>query len=169
MPPFIIQPLSSEQLLSVYPLVREAVPSLERVAWVRFARQLTSARRANPAGIVAAWRQGRNFPCGLFCYRVDNDLQRGRILIAEHFVAVDLLNPQAVLAALVAELEALAVRLDCAAVRSVLHGDSEVTGGLCAAGHVPEGSLLLKPILPCPSKSRRGAQKSAKSETAQRC
>jgi hypothetical protein len=147
--PFTVQALPPEQLLAVYPLVRETMPALTPGAWLRFARQLAGGKRAGQAGIVAAWRQGRNFPCGMFCYRVDNDLLHERVLVAEHFVAVDLLEPQAVLSALLAELEAMAARLQCKGVRSVVHGgNAEVRSGLSAAGHEPEASLLHKPIMP---------------------
>ncbi|MDR3539143.1 MAG: hypothetical protein P4L71_21795 [Acetobacteraceae bacterium] len=116
--------------------------------WLRFARLLTAPRRAGSAGIVAAQRVGRDYPCGLFCYRVDQDLQCGKVLMAEHFVAVDLLDPTAVLDALVAELEGLAQSLGCGAVRSVVHGgEVGVTGGLAAAGLSPEGQLLQKSLI----------------------
>lgn len=154
--PFTVQTLPPDQLLAVYPLVRETMPALTPGAWLRFARQLMGGKRAVQAGIVAAWRQGRNFPCGLFCYRVDNDLQHERVLVAEHFVAVDLLDPQGVLSALLEELEALAARLHCKGVRSVVHGcNAEVRSGLSAAGHEPEASLLLKPIMPHTRRGRR--------------
>jgi len=160
MSPFIVRSLPSEQLPAVYPLVREAAPSLQPAAWLRFGRQLLNAKRAGQAGIVAAWRQGRSFPCGLFCYRVDQDLLQGKVLVAEHFVAVDLLDPQAVLSALVEELEALALRLDCRAVRSVVHGGSEdVHSGLSAAGHEPEAALLFKPVVAHAPGGRRRAAK----------
>ena len=97
MSPCIVRSLPPDQVLAVYPLVREVVPELDAGAWVRFARVLLSPKRAGQGGIVAAWRPGRSFPCGLVCYRVENDLLRGRVLVAEHFVAVDLLDPQAVL------------------------------------------------------------------------
>jgi len=145
---FTVTTLAADGVRSVYPLIREAVPGLELAAWLRFARQLTSGRRSGQAGIVVARRTGRTFPCGLFCFRVDQDLERGKVLIAEHFVAVDLLDPAAVLAALVQELERLAQRLGCRAVRSLVHGgEAVVTGGLAAAGHETQGSLLFKPIL----------------------
>ena len=57
--------------------------------------------RGEQCGIVAASRKGRTFPSGLFCYRVEDDLTLGRVIVADHFVAVDLLDPGAVLAALV--------------------------------------------------------------------
>jgi hypothetical protein len=148
MPPFTVETLAPEQFRAVYPLIRETIPGLDLAAWLRFARQLRAARKSGQAGIVAATRAGRSYPCGLFCYRVDHDLERGRVLIAEHFVAIDLLDPAAVLGALVAELEALGHRLNCNAVRSVVHdAATEVTGGLSKAGHTPDGTLLLKPLL----------------------
>src|SRR5919112_4437900 len=104
---FTITTLATDDIRAVFPLVREAVPGLELQAWLRFARPLTDPRRADQAGIVVARRTGRAFPCGLFCYRVDRDLECGQVLNAEYFVAVDLLDPEAVLTALVEELEAL--------------------------------------------------------------
>jgi hypothetical protein len=146
MPAFTVRALAPEQVLSVYPLIREAMPEVALAVWTDFARRVTG-RRSHSAGIMAAWREGRSFPCGLFCYRVDKTLAQGKVLIAEYFVAVDLLDPKGVLAALVAELDALGRRLGCNAVRSVVHGgEQEVAGGLVAAGHAPEASLLLKAL-----------------------
>jgi hypothetical protein len=126
---FIIELLSREQIRAVYPLVREAVPTLDLPAWLRFARQLTGPRRGGQCGIVAARREGREFPCGLFCYRVEDDLKLGKVLIEE--------------------LDSLAKRLGCQAVRSLLHGGApDLEDGLHAAGHRPEGAaLLLKKLL----------------------
>lgn len=147
-PDFVTEVLSREQIRSVYPLIREAVPSIDLASWLRFAQQLTAPRRAGQCGVIVARRGHRAFPCGLFCYRVEADLQLGKVLIAEHFVAIDLLDPGAVLAALVEELDALAKRLGCQAVRSVVHGGaSEIEDGLHAAGHRPEGAMLLKEFL----------------------
>ena len=93
-------------------------------------------------------REARTFPCGLFCYRVEDDLKLGKVLTADHFVAIHLLDPGAVLAALVEELDVLAKRLGCEAVRSLVHGGAPtVAGGLYAAGHRPEGATpLLKKL-----------------------
>ncbi len=146
---FTIEVVCRNQIRSLYPLVREAVPTLDLAAWMRFARQLTGPRRSGQCGIVTARREGRPFPCGLFCYRVEDDLKLGKVLIADHFIAVDLLDPARVLAALVDELDRLAKRLNCDAVRSLVHGGvPELEGGLYAAGHRPDSaSLLLKKLL----------------------
>jgi hypothetical protein len=149
MPDFEIEELTRDRIRSVYPVIREAVPTLDLPSWLRFARQLAGPRRGNQGGIIAARRAGRVFPSGLFCYRVEDDLKLGKVLIADHFVAIDLLDPGAVLAALVEELDGLAKRLGCKAVRSLVHGGApSVEDGLYAAGHRPEGaSLLLKELL----------------------
>jgi hypothetical protein len=145
---FTITTLTADDICSVFPLIRESVPGLELSAWLRFARPLADPRRSDHAGVMVARRVERNLPCGLFCYRVDQDLECGRVLIAEYIVAIDLLDPDAVLAALVRELELLGQRLGCRAVRSLVHGSkSPVTGGLAAAGHAPEGSVLLKSLM----------------------
>ncbi|HUB13105.1 MAG TPA: hypothetical protein VMB34_14230 [Acetobacteraceae bacterium] len=154
---FAVRALTPDQILEAYPLIREAMPEIDLSAWTNFARRLTG-RRLSHAGIMAAWREGRSFPCGLFCYRVDKTLGQGRVLIAEYFVAVDLLDPKAVLAALVEELDALGRRLNCNAVRSVVHGgEPEIAGGLVAAGHAPEASLLLKALFTGSSATPRHA------------
>lgn len=143
-----IELLGPDQFRSAYPLIREALPGLDLSGWLRFGRQTAAARRAGRAGIVAARRASRPYPCGLFCYRVDQDLAQGRVLIAEHFVAIDLLEPAVVLAALVAELDRLGPSLGCNAVRSFVHGSAaDVAGGLVKAGHVESGTVLFKPLL----------------------
>jgi len=142
-----VQMLAPNQIRSVFPLIRQVVPTLDLPGWIRFARPLVNPRRAEIGGIVVAQRPSRAFPSGLFCYRQQRDLTHGKVLIAEHFVALDLLHPDAVLAALLVELDALGKRFGCNAVRSVLHGSApDIAGRLTAAGHQPEASLLWKPM-----------------------
>jgi hypothetical protein len=142
---FSVEPLAQDQIRAVYPLIREAISGLSLTAWLRFAQTATSPRRGGQAGIIVARRAGHDFPSGLFCYRVDPDPALGKILVAEHFVAVDLLYPDDVLAALVAELDALGERLGCKAVRSIVHGEP-IEGGLAQAGHATVGSILGKSL-----------------------
>lgn len=146
---FTVGPLDSSEARAVYPLIREAIPGLELPTWLRFARQVTTGRLAGQAGVVVARRVGRTFPCGLFCFRVEQDLRHGRVLTADHFVAVDLLDPASVLDALVRELEALGARLGCSAIRGVVHGrQAALAGELAAAGHALEASLFGRSLSP---------------------
>jgi hypothetical protein len=68
-----------------------------------------------------------------------------RIFVAEHCVAMDLLHPEDVLAALGDELDALGKRLGRKAVRGIVH-HPEVEGGPTQAGHATIGSILGKPL-----------------------
>ncbi len=152
MPDITVEMLAPDQIRSVFPLIRQVVPTLDLAAWLRFARPLVNPRRAEAGGIVVARRPQRPFPSGLFCYRRESHLEHGKVLLAEHFVALDLLDPEAVLAALLAELDSLGRRFGCDVVRSVVHGSNpEVAGGLTAAGHLPEAALLLKAV-PLPTR-----------------
>ncbi len=161
MVPYIVEPLSREKIRTVYPLMREAIPGLTLIAWLRFARAATGRRgkpragsvaagragidAAGRAGIIVARREGQSFPVGLFCYHVERDPAMEKVLIAEHFVAVDLLHPADVLTALASELETLGQRLGCDAVRSIVRRP-DVIGSLNLAGHAMEGSLLGKSL-----------------------
>ncbi len=142
---FAVEPLARGQIRAVYPLIREVIPGLSLAAWLRFAQSMTSERRNAQSGIIAARRESHGFPSGLFCYRVERDPALGKVLVAEHFVAVDLLHPADVLAALVEELDALGKRLGCKAVRGIVHRP-DIEGGLALAGHAMVGSILGKSL-----------------------
>ncbi len=144
---FTYKNLSPDQVHTVYPLLREAIPTLDLKTWTRLSRRLANPRRTGQAGIRVALRSPRLLPCGLFLYRREHDLTHGPILVAEHMVAVDVLDPEPVMSALVRELESLAERLGCTAIRTMVLGQAALAAsGLYAAGHRPEGATLWKPI-----------------------
>lgn len=142
---FIVERLTANRIALAYPLIREVAPSLDLTRWTRFATRISSARRAGQGGILVVRRPQRPYPCGLVCYRRDEDLQHAAVLTAEYFVSMDVLDNAAALEALVQALEQEALRLGCAALRSIVQGPSpQVTHGLLAAQHQPDGSLLKK-------------------------
>jgi hypothetical protein len=154
---FTCQDLLPDQAATVFPLMREAVPGLDLKTWLRFAKQVTNPRRAAPAGIIVVRRRARSMPCGLFVYHRDRDLAHGPILVVEHFVAVDLLDPEPVMRALIDGLDALAGRLGCTAIRAMVLGQTSlVAAGLRAAGHRPEGATLWKQLPDGSRHSRHG-------------
>jgi len=143
----ICQHLAPEQVRVLYPLVREAVPGLELKTWLQFARRIGNPRRRDQEGIIVVLREHRLMPCGLFFYRRHADLEHGEMLVAEHFVAVDVLDPAPVMNALVTELDRLANRLGCNAIRTVVLGaTSAAATRLTEAGHRPAGAMLFKPV-----------------------
>ena len=117
--PFAISPLERKDILPLYPVVVQIEPRLGLPAWRRFARRLADkSRESRGTGALVARRQEHAHPCGFVCYRPVPDLTRGRILLAQIFVGLDLLYPREIASALLVELEAVAVRLRCGAVRA---------------------------------------------------
>ena len=146
---FTSRNLSPDQVHTVYPLVREAIPTLDLKTWTRAAKRIANAKRMDQVGIRVVFRSPRQLPCGLFLYRRDKDLGYGPILAAEYFVALDVLDPAPVVRALAEEMDALAQRLGCAAIRALVRRHSPaVDAGLREAGLVAEGAMLWKRLPP---------------------
>jgi len=159
-PGLCCEDLPPEQAATVFPLLREAIPGLSLQVSLGFARRATSPRRAGQSAIMVVRRAPRPMPCGLFLWRRDEDLAHGAVLVAEHLVAIDLIDPDPVIAALVAELERLAQRLGCGGVRTmVIRPDAPIATRLLAAGHESKGAAMWKlvdgsPAGPPPRKRR---------------
>jgi hypothetical protein len=160
---FVVETLPPEQIRTVYPLMREVVPELQLGEWLRFARQLTRARRRDPSGIVATRRPAQPWPSGVFCYQRKQELGVGPVLVVGHLVALDLFRPAAALAALMTQLDAIAKELGCVAIYTTVHrGSVPTTDDLFAAGYRPEGAVLMKPVgVMSASPIRPGPRKSA--------
>jgi hypothetical protein len=119
MPEFTCHHLLPGEAATAFPLMREAVPGLLLKTWLRFARRVNKPPRPAQCGIIVAQRRARPMPCGLFVYRREDDLAHGPTLVAEHLVALDLLDPAPVMRALIGELESLAEEVGCSAVRAI--------------------------------------------------
>jgi len=132
---------------TLFPLVREAVPGIDLKAWLRFAGRI-SGQRPTQCGIMVVQRRARSMACGMFVYHCEDDLAHGPTLVAEHIVAVDMLDPAPVTRALIAELDKLAKQVGTAAVRATVLGKtSPVAAYLSGAGHRPEGATLWKKLV----------------------
>lgn len=133
---------------TLFPLMREAVPGIDLKTWLRFARRISRQKRAAQCGIMVVQRRGRSMPCGMFVYHCEDDLAHGPTLVAEHIIAVDMLDPAPVTRALIAELDRLAKQLGCAAVRAMVLGKTSLVAAcLGEAGHRPEGAALSKQLV----------------------
>lgn len=137
--------LTAAEARPAYPLMQAAMPHLTLSAWLRHARRITGPRSSPARGVLVARRPGGPL-CGAVCYRKVPDLEAGSVLIADHFVALDLLHPESVLAALATGLEHVAGTLGCAEVRALVRGPSAET--LRGCGLETRGSILSRP-LPC--------------------
>jgi hypothetical protein len=156
-PDLVVERLRRDELRVSYPLIRYAQPEVDLRNWVRFAWRLVQLEGAARSGIVAARYAGQRFPCGLFCYRREHDLRRGLVVTAEHLVAVDLFDPQPVLAALFRELDALGARLGCDAVRiAVPPGPQAAFLRRCMVGQ-DDATTLARPLHSLSSRYRHGS------------
>jgi hypothetical protein len=148
--------VTADQLRIVFPLVREAVPGLDLKTWLGFSRRMVRRRWLPDRGIVAVRRSARAQPCGLFGYHCQKDLAHDAILVANHFMALDVLDPPAVMRALTQELELLASRLGCGAIRAtVVREGSLADAGLRAAGLNRQGTTLWKRLTSGPPATGR--------------
>jgi hypothetical protein len=141
----LVEPITLRDIRPLFPLMQAVEPGLQLSAWLAYAKRMTKPKGGLKSGIAVARRRGQAMPCGAVCYRLDRDLRFGSLLTAEHFIALDLLYPQAVLTALFEALDGLAAELHCSAIRSIVHDNrSDVAENLRDAGHRRDGMTLTK-------------------------
>jgi hypothetical protein len=124
----LVGPIAAGDIRPLYPLMQAAEPDLKLSAWLSYSRRMTKAKIGARAGIMVARRRGHTLPCGAVHYRLDRNLRYGQLLTAEHFIAIDLLYPHAVLTALFEALDGVATACGCSAMRSILHENGHDSG-----------------------------------------
>ena len=112
--------LTPERIAQAYPVIRMAMPNLSFEAWCRFAEEQI-ADDEPPRGLVTGESE-QDYIVGLGAYRLERDLQDDRVLIANHFVAVDLIRREVVAETLAQELESVAKQHRCSALHTCLPG-----------------------------------------------
>lgn len=150
---FTVKPLPASRIDTVFPLVQAAMPGLTLAHWRQFAANAaTPTGSATSPGILVVENE-RGYIQGFCTFRVQHDLRHGTIIAVDDLVALDLVNGEAVAAALVQALEERARRLGCGAVQ--LHVDEEpqarhAAPTLCEylkrQGHVVEAIRLVKAV-----------------------
>jgi hypothetical protein len=142
----LVERLSTEQIATVFPLMRAADPGLSLAAWRRFARRSTTpTRRPAPYGVLVARRPAQRYPSGAVYYARHRDMHGTSVLTAEHFVALDLLYPEAVISALIAGLEPVAMLLGCCSIRSIVKNTAmPLIETLQLQGHRAEAVTFIK-------------------------
>lgn len=157
-----VKHLTPGRLQQAFPLLQACDPTLSLETWTAFAAPLLSptpkaeqpGRGEPPEHGILSVENEQGYIAALFTYRCHPDLRLGRVLLAENFMAFDLLDPAACAHALVAALEQLSGQLRCSEVRShISHGRTpdNRNGGLMAAvlaerGHGPCGRLFCKEV-----------------------
>ncbi|MEE8559655.1 MAG: hypothetical protein V3S88_02975 [Alphaproteobacteria bacterium] len=116
---FTTQPLTRDRIAQAFPLVQAALPGVSMEDWRAFADAFVSAYPQSASGILTVVSE-QGYIAGLCTYRIERDLVHGRALTADHFMALDLFERNAVARALADRIEALARERHCAAVHTNL-------------------------------------------------
>jgi hypothetical protein len=139
-----VRSLDRKEIATAYPLARMLAPSLDLAAWQRFAGAILDGAPTEERGILAAEGEG-GYLCGLLIYRVVHDLRHGRVLTADHVLALDIVDRKPVAAALLSALEELSEALGCDALHTGFDTPQETLKALWeGAGHQVERTLLCK-------------------------
>lgn len=145
-PAFSIEPISASQIDPCYAIVRIALPWIDLRRWRVFVRH-TMAASPNRRGTITIRRSGRQFPCGVACYRCETDMEHGWIMTVRPMAAVDPVDNVPLLAALGNRLNEIARDGGCHAIRVAAYGAGNCLpgfGGLSRAmNRVSEHTFLL--------------------------
>ncbi|MGE5203883.1 MAG: hypothetical protein ACM3O6_17630 [Acidobacteriota bacterium] len=141
-----IRVLDPKEIAAAYPLACLLAPSLDMPTWQRFAGAILAGNPTEERRILAAVGEG-GYLCGLLIYRVEHDLRHGRVLTAEHVIALDIVDRKPVAAALLAALEDLSEALGCDALYTSFDTPQESLRAVWeGAGHQIARTLLCKTI-----------------------
>lgn len=109
---FSIRPVTADLVAQAFPVVQAAVPDVTLEQWRAFA---TNPPGENGMGLVGVFNE-QGYIVGLFAYRREPHLQHGHILRICHLAAVDLVDSEPVLQALLQAIEDQAKAQDCSAI-----------------------------------------------------
>lgn len=146
--------MSVEEIDQAFPLVQALCPSAELEGWRRFARQRLSSKAPSETQVgtgVLIVRNEQGCIVGIGAYQVTCDLLHGPVLLADHFCALDIVDPSNVARALEGGIERIARRHGCTAVHTTVassdgQGDSWLCAVLYERGHRVEGLHMCKLI-----------------------
>jgi hypothetical protein len=149
---FQVKPLAPDRVDATFTIAQAAVPGLTLERWRQFAANAVPPGNAATAPGILVVENERGYIQGFCTYRLQRDMRHGLILAVDDLVAIDLINSDAVAAALVDALESTARRLGCSAVR--LHMEESAGGTtspvlyefLKRSGHAVDAVRLVKPI-----------------------
>jgi hypothetical protein len=145
------RPLTPGRVAQAFPLIQIAFPALSLQDWQYFATPLASAQGQADGGIITVVSE-QGYIVGLCCYRVARDFQHGVVLMADHFLILDLFGQQAVVGALADAAESLARERRCTAIHTSLPetgvkgADAWLVRILRGRGHRVESLGMCKPL-----------------------
>ncbi len=113
------RPLTPERVAQAFPLIQIAFPAVSLKDWRDFATPPARAQGQVAGGIITVVSE-QGYIVGLCCYRVTQDFQHGAVLMADHFLILDLFDQKAVVRALADAVESLARERRCTAIHTSL-------------------------------------------------
>lgn len=143
---FLTRPLERDQIAQAYALLQSADPAITLDRWSRFAHRLIAPPRVNrPTGIMTIQTEA-GYMCGLFVFDIVDDLRLTRTLTIRNVVAISLVQPDAIVCALLAAAESLAHLNGCAAITTLVDpgADGWVTEQLASNGFRKTGLVSTK-------------------------
>lgn len=136
--------LSPEHAAIVYPLVLAAFPTVELGQWRNYARTVMEAP-PDRVGILGL-RNGAGYFCGLLIYRNEREPWHEPRLSIDLFLALDLIEVETAIDALLTAAEAKAIALGCVAVQIRLEHKPDVRGRVRRAGYRTAAELMTKAV-----------------------
>jgi hypothetical protein len=140
---FRVEPLAEEQIAQALPLVQVTWPLADLEAWSNFVAFFSGQ------GGVLALRDPADYLCGILVYRLDQDVELGRILEVPFFTTVDMANSLRVVRALLDAAENRAFELGCTGLYIRLQRDQAgLATRLRRLGLAQGAELMSMPIEP---------------------
>ncbi|MBB2204136.1 hypothetical protein [Gluconacetobacter takamatsuzukensis] len=147
-PALVVGLLRAEDAALAYPLVRAAYPAMARGTWMRLARRALRTGPRGRHGILVARHGPACAPCGLISFRCDPDMRHGRVLTAEHFVALTFGEVWSVLDAFLPALENMACKAGCGSARVILPGNQQaLLARMAARGRVAGHPVAIRTLI----------------------
>ncbi len=145
---FHVRSLRASEVRQAYPLIQLIVPCLTLEEWIRHVEALSTGGHG---GIVSAHGED-GYIYGLLCYRIARELGRGRALVVEHLVALDMFDRSTAIQTLIGAVERIARDHHCAQVQLALPGarielgkiDGSIHGSFGGAGYEVDSIKLCK-------------------------
>ncbi len=147
--------LTPERVAQAFPLIQTALPAVTLEEWSDFALPLARPAGQTACGVVTVISE-QDFIVGLCCYRVEKNLHHGAVLMADPFLALDLLDLKAVACALADAIESLAREWHCTAIHTnlpatgVKGAENWLVRNLRGRGHQVESLRMCKLLASSP-------------------
>ena len=148
-----IRDLVPQKITQAFTVIHWVYPEMSRDTWAQCARERTCREGLDPTeqGILTV-ENAQECIQGLFCYHVSSVSPRGRTLLCEDFIVLDLLGLDEPLMALLSGAESYAQRFECRLLSLSLprvsaappSGGSRLYDTIAASGYATDGLHLVK-------------------------